>query len=279
MPLWGLAGGAFWLTREEALWLGPALLPLFGSWMYRTRREWRGWIVLAVPIVAFLVPVSAVNIANYVVYGVYRNSDLRSAEVQAAYGAISRIQPDAWQPYVVFPRAARGRAYTVSPAAAELRRYFEGEKAEQWVLYIACRAQTASTDCPEILAGWFIWALRDAMAEAGHYRSATDARDYHERLAAEINAACDDGRLACLPARVTLMPPFRAEFVRGTFDAAVRAAWGAAARRRRCCRRAAEHGASGKPGAVPGHVAGRDDTDRADLDLHRNRGRTFGFRL
>jgi len=220
----GLAGGAFWLTREEALWLGPALLPLFGSWMYRTRREWRRWIVLAVPIVAFLVPVSAVNIANYVVYGVYRNSDLRSAEVQAAYGAISRIQPDAWQPYVVFPRAARGRAYPVSPAAAELRRYFEGEKAEQW-RDIACRAQTASTDCPEILAGWFIWALRDAMAEAGHYRSATDARDYHERLAAEINAACDDGRLACLPARVTLMPPFRAEFVRGTFDAAVRAAW------------------------------------------------------
>jgi len=67
----GLAGGAFWLTREEALWLGPALLPLFGSWMYRTRREWRRWIVLAVPIVAFLVPVSAVLMTGEVYNAVY----------------------------------------------------------------------------------------------------------------------------------------------------------------------------------------------------------------
>jgi hypothetical protein len=67
--------------------------------------------------------------------------------------------------------------------------------------------------CPEILSGWFMWALRDAVKDAGHYRSAVSARDFYLRLASEINDACDDHRLNCLPGRATMMPPFRTSYL------------------------------------------------------------------
>ena len=75
---------------------------------------------------------------------------------------------------------------------------------------------------PEIRAGWFMWALRDATAQAGHYRIATEAKDFYRRMAGEIGAACDDGRLDCLPPRATVVPPFRTDYVWPTLSAAAR---------------------------------------------------------
>jgi hypothetical protein len=144
-------------------------------------------------------------------YGVFRNNDFRSTDFLSAYGAISRIQHDEWRNYVVFPRDARERAYAVAPAAAELRPFFEGSGGEQW-RKIGCN-QMGIDPCPEILSGWFMWALRDAVKEAGHYGSAVSARDFYLRLASEIDDACDDHRLSCLPARATMVPPIRSSDV------------------------------------------------------------------
>jgi hypothetical protein len=54
-----------------------------------------------------------------------------------------------------------------------------------------------------------MWALRDAVAHAGHYVTPQQAASFYERLAAEINTACDEGRIPCLAPRATLAPPFR----------------------------------------------------------------------
>ena len=58
-----------------------------------------------------------------------------------------------------------------------------------------------------------MWALRDAVAAAGHYASGHHANAFYRRLAGEINAACDDGSLSCLPFRATMAPPFRWHYV------------------------------------------------------------------
>jgi hypothetical protein len=67
--------------------------------------------------------------------------------------------------------------------------------------------------CSGVHAGWFQWVLREAVARAGHYTSARDAARYYSSLALEIDSACADGRLDCLPPRATLAPPFRWEYL------------------------------------------------------------------
>lgn len=219
----GVSIAIFWLTREEGLWLAPSLAILL-AWVMLNhgmklrsdgtkvflRRVFGTAVGCAVAGLAFAAVVGSVAAVNRNVYGVFVTNEFREPSFLAAYGALSRIQPDAWQRYIVVPRDVREKAYAVSSAARELRLPLEGEIGESWRL-IGCQ-HTGLDSCKDIQSSWFVWALRDAVAAAGHYSSAPDAFAFYRRLAAEIDAACDDGRLACLPPRATMAPPFRLHY-------------------------------------------------------------------
>jgi hypothetical protein len=74
----------------------------------------------------------------------------------------------------------------------------------------------------EFRAGWFVWALRDATAAAGHYTRVAAAQEYYGRLAKELDAACANGELHCQPKTGTLAPRFRTAYLRSSLNAAVR---------------------------------------------------------
>ncbi len=224
--LLGLLGGVFWLTREEGVWFLPsiAILAVYGL-VIRARQGWSTRAAMAyvgLPFVLALIPIQTVNALNYLHYGVFRHNDFHSSDFVAAYGALSRIRHDGWQRYVVFPRDARERAYRFSAAARELEPYLEGDLGRAWRA-IGC-AQTRTDPCPEILSGWFIWALRDAVQAAGHYQTAPKAAAFYQQLAAQINAACDRSPGECLPRRQTLVPPWRSHYVEDTLRASGRVA-------------------------------------------------------
>ncbi|MCD2167804.1 hypothetical protein [Comamonas koreensis] len=219
----GLVSGWFWITREEGIWLAPSMLLLMGYWLLR-QVDWRTQrrpilAFLALPLVAASMVVMAVNTVNYAVYGTFRNNDFRSNDFQAGYGALTRIRHDNWQRYVLFPKDARERAYEMSSAARELKPFFEGGGAQPW-LAAGCD-QTQTSHCPEILSGWFMWALRDAVAHAGHYNSARDSRAFYRRLSAEIEEGCRQHAGVCLPMRKTLLPPWH----EGYFTDTLKASW------------------------------------------------------
>lgn len=227
LPLaFGATGGVFWVTREEGLWIVPALVTLIAAWLARTARGNgpRGTAVLAathlaIPIGGFLIVVLAINTLNHHYYGTFRNNDFRSRDFQAAYGALSRIEHDDFARFVVFPKDARARAYSVSSAARELAPSFEGERGRFWA-GVGCE-QTSIRRCDEILSGWFMWALREAVERAGHYRTAREAESFYLALAAEIDGACDAGRIPCGPARRTLVPPWRSDFAAWSVQSAI----------------------------------------------------------
>lgn len=217
----GLTAGWFWITREEGVWLVPSMLLLMLYWLMRQtpwRAQWRATLAfLALPLLVASCVVFTINSVNYAVYGTFRNNDFRSSDYQAGYGALTRIRHDNWERYVLFPKDARERAYEMSAAARELKPYFEGAGGEGW-RQAGCN-QTQTSPCPEILSGWFMWAFRDAVAQAGHYNSPRDAKAFFRRLSAEIEEGCRLRPSDCLPMRKTLLPPWHEGYAVDTLHA------------------------------------------------------------
>jgi hypothetical protein len=219
----GLVGALYWLTREEGVWLGPALaVLLMGSaiiaWRERNpmdgarahtvlRAGGAGVLVLA----AFAAPLGAVAAMNYRHYGAAVLTEFQAGRFLAAYGSLLRIRHEHWQRHVLFPPDARAKAYAVSAAARELQPTLDGAVGDAW-RRTSCR-DTGVSPCPDIYGVWMVWAVRDAVAQAGHYRSARDALNFYDRIAREIGEACDDGRLTCESAGLSIFPPFRWSYV------------------------------------------------------------------
>jgi hypothetical protein len=234
----GLIAAGYWLTREEGVWLIPGCIVLVTIGLVRAARilnsrlfsrsafTWKSeclkeiLLPVVVGMMVFVCGTGLVAALNYRYYGVWKVNELTSSSgFIRAYGALSRIKHDHWRRFIPLPSDARQRAYAVSPAARELAPSLDGELGHGWQ-NIGCSAQVDVRPCTEITSGVFLWALRDAVAQAGHYRSAPEAKAFYEQLANEINAACDRHVIPCLPARATLMPPFRWEYVGDTIKSA-----------------------------------------------------------
>jgi len=208
LPL-GAAWAAFWLTREEGVWLLPmAALPLamvvvMRRCLEKSRREIA--LVCALPLATASALVATVAFTNWRHYGVWTTCEFKQRDFLDAYGALTRVKHEHWQADVPVPTDVWQRLYVASPAFAELRPQFEGQTVRKWKdLSIG----------GNVRGGWFMWALRDAVAAAGHCGSGRDAAHFYRRLADEIDLACSRGQLDCLPARSTMMSPWRPEYRR-----------------------------------------------------------------
>lgn len=229
----GLLTAAYWLTREEGAWLLPALAVVLAvalagmalpNWRQADEEETsarppvrlkRIAQTLALAVAVFTAADGLVAGINYHHYGIFETNEFRSKSFLRAYGALSRIQHDHWHRFITFPKDARQRAYAVSPAARELASSYEGETGKRWIQTSCSIVKIAP--CEEVEAGWAVWEFRDAVANAGHYRSGQEAMSYYDTLADQINSACDRGTIQCLPARATILPPFRREYLVESF--------------------------------------------------------------
>ena len=209
----GVALAAFWLTREEGVWL----LPLVGLvWLILFWQLWRERpadrrlraAVYVLPAVLWLGDIGLVCTLNSAYYGWFGTVEFKAKEFKDAYGALCRVTPKEWSPNIPVRREVRERIYAVSPAFAELRPQFEGALGEGWA-GAGGNWVGLPTSQHEIGAGWFMWALRDAVIAVGHNRSAAEVLAFYGRVAREVNAACEDGRLAAGPPHSGFLPPWR----------------------------------------------------------------------
>ncbi|NYZ13520.1 hypothetical protein HL658_13245 [Azospirillum sp. RWY-5-1] len=223
----GATLAAFWLTREEGVWILPSLLLAAGLWAVVLGRAGglralRTEAALAVVAAAVAVAgVGTVALANRAVYGVADIVEFKQDAFTGAYGALSRVRHAAETPYVPVPRTVLEQVFAVSPAAAELRDGL-GAPADKFVR-AGCAVYAVEPCDGEIRAAWFMWALRQAAADAGHHTEARDASAFYGRLADEVDAACADGRLDCGPPRRGMSPPFRWDTAWPTVRATARA--------------------------------------------------------
>jgi len=206
----GLAWAAFWYSREEGIWLAPSVALVLGVagvvlCRERTTRRWLRLVLLASPVAVVLLADGALRLANNRFYGAPMAVEFTSGSFPAAYGALARINPIVIDPLVQIPREVRLRAYAVSPAFAELQPLIEGKYGAGWLNY-----GWEGSDRPEaqrdIRAGWLMWAMRGAAAGVGYYSDPRTADAYWRRVADELNAACDQGRITAGGARSGFAP-------------------------------------------------------------------------
>jgi hypothetical protein len=167
-----------------------------------------------------MIVIGSVAGINKIYYGVFTTLEMKSRSFLSAYGAMLRVKHAHWQPYIPVPKETRERIYKISPAFAELRPFLEGDMGKGWAVH-GCKSLSI---CEDIASGWFMWAMRDAVAAAGHYTSAKSALSYYRRVATEINTACAERKLDCFAKRTSLMPPWHSEYIRPLLDTAVHAA-------------------------------------------------------
>ena len=207
----GLGGAAFWLCREEGVWIVPSILLIaFGLpscllvrwWCSRPRTRPTGsralllggrlGLVLAIVGVALVTPIVAVTAGNSSHYGAGLTNDLVSGQFARAYADWRRVQagsPTAATPLV---RAQREAVYQISSAARQLEPFLEDPGSPG--MRASCRILAP---CGELAGVVVVFALRDAAANAGHFRSEADVQTFFGELDAQIDAGCTSGQLSC----------------------------------------------------------------------------------
>lgn len=203
---WALGLGMWlafhWLTREEGVLLLPAvfLLLSYTAWLvWREQGEKRlGRLsILLMPLAIWAVIITGICALNYRYYGVQAIIEQKAGPFTMAMTALQKVKQAAWNRYTPLPQETRAKIYAASPAFAELQPFLEGEIGQKWTGVSMSRFSAAMDGRPDIAGGLFVWAVLDAVKEAGHYRSGQTAARYYTRLASEVNAACEGGRLHC----------------------------------------------------------------------------------
>lgn len=211
--LLGLAGAGFWLTREESIWLAPSVALLAGASLLTTWYSSRPALLnvaraFGVAVFVAVVPVFVVSALNYRAYRWFGTVEFRAPAFNDAYGAMVRVRVGPDLPFVPVTREAREAMYVVSPAFAELKPYLEGDLGRGWA-DASSGVTGLAAEQRQIGGGWYMWALRDAVVAAGHGHNAGEALAYYRRMAGEINAACESGRLRAGPPRSGFLPVWR----------------------------------------------------------------------
>ncbi len=221
----GLSLSAFWLTREDGIWVLPLVfififVTIFFIWKNHISNPVKRVFICIAPIFILFFSNFTISAINWIYYKDFVVTDFNSYNYYDAYGALLRVKPKEWIPQNPVSRETMSRIYDVSPAFRELKPYLDVAPGTGWPSGVrnweAGVAGVWLKNYPvkegEYYA-WFMWALRDAVASAGYYSSSEKENNYYKRLAAEVNKACDAKILESVSGkRVSMIPPWRNDY-------------------------------------------------------------------
>lgn len=211
----GLSLSAFFLTREDGIWILPFIIVAltitavfiikFSKGHFEKKKK---LLILILPLMLLILSNLAVAAINKIYYGKFITNDAVTPDFLRAYSAICRAKPIKYEKYVPVSNDSLKKMYDVSPSFNELRPYLESEKAS-W---------DRNANGGPFASYGFMWVLRQAVQSAGYYKNATTAKNFYIQLAKEINTACDEGKLPCYPKGIGVgqAPPWRNEFLPDT---------------------------------------------------------------
>lgn len=198
--LFGISFSLLWYTREEGLWMLPAVL-LTAVILLMTVRKGKGdtlgrrVLLIALPAVIFTLISVLLAYGNYRNYGKFIINELKAPEFVAAYGGLMNIEPEQFKRFRPVSNDVLHKAFAVSPSLRDL---------EPLVRQREQRAQLPPS--------FFIWSFRSLVNAAGYAESLPIALEYYQKVGDEIAAACRSGALACLDRKPSLQPPWHVSY-------------------------------------------------------------------
>ena len=185
----GFTFAALYMTREDFPWLIPGILALaFLALWYNnvfpisnsTIKEKGMSLLISIATFSFIILlISTVNFAKYNYFG---TNDFNATGFKAAHAALNSVVLGSPIPHLPVPENTRKLIYENSPSFKELEEYFEGN-GKIWTSF---GAQFYPWTKGDYAAGWFSWALRDAVASKGYYKNGLCAEDFYRKIADEI---------------------------------------------------------------------------------------------
>lgn len=209
----GAAMGAFVLTREEAIWIYPAMFGLLLGcvvliWRKGTDRKWLRSAIAVSPIILWYLPTIAVSWLNYSSYGYWGTTEQLAPDFARVLNTLSRIKSTTWYPFIPITAEARTKAYQASPLFASLEPAIDSQLPNwqpwddlstsikpQWYLQ---KYGNAGNE----IGAHFLWLFRDAVYSTGYYASGRYPQAFYRQLADELVSACRNGKLDCSPPRL-----------------------------------------------------------------------------
>lgn len=223
----GLGMGLAWITREDGMWLLPfAVVAVIATAVAVLRlpglaRRGGRVAVLAVPFALTAVCVNLICLLNWQHYRLWATSDFSTGAFAEAFGAMTRVTHEDWDPLVAVPADVREKLYDQVPELAQLEYWLEEDEKfrDAWIGRPDGDYQT----------GGFYWALRRAAQYEGWYETPQTAAEHWQAVADRINELCDSGQLPCdLPRRSSTTAPIRAEYVGPVLAEGLHSFWYAA---------------------------------------------------
>ena len=206
MVPYGLVFGFFWVTREEGIWIVPSLLLLLFLKVLKLKKQnlpfkyvfYRFTLFLSVATIF----VGSIALINYYEYGTFEVVDIKGKAFSQALKSLYSVDAGPDLPYLPVSFNKRKKIYRVSPTFSQLKDYFE-DKGKGWT---SPGCAIYPWTCGDYAGGWFIWALRDAVAIKGYYETPILAAEFYNNITKEIETACDTGLIMCKSNLVPFMP-------------------------------------------------------------------------
>lgn len=216
LPWLGLAGlslAALWFTREDSIWALPFVLVcglVTAGVMIKRFVSTKQHAYITKAVFSFLPPailalcILSVSAVNYARYGLFTTNELTGSNFTKALQSIYAVQPADNIDYVSVPRSTVDKLYSVSPTLSSIRPEME-KSLDAWGT-----STGQHPDDKEVEDGWFQWAFRDAVADAGYYKNAATSQEFYLKVHNEIEQAFKDARLLKRPTMPSaLMSPWK----------------------------------------------------------------------
>lgn len=194
----GLSFAFFWNIREDSIWLLPfyivAILLVIVYIIHDIKDKKimiKKIIIVLMSIACVLLVNNSIKLVNYVKYGVYTDTELFDTGFRKLMNLLTDIDEKEEKEGITVSRNTLNELFEVSPTLKQIEPYIGMCMYDNYWQLIG-----DNVDDGEIYGGYFFWALRDAVQEAGFYESGKTADKFYTSVCNEINEAIYDGKLS-----------------------------------------------------------------------------------
>ncbi|WP_373483481.1 hypothetical protein [Acetobacterium sp.] len=213
--LWAISAGlglaSLWHTREDGIWIIPLVLgvivitsiSIFLKKELLIKEKVKKTIITVIPVMILIVSTIIISSINYAHYGIYTSNELNKSNFTNAIKLIYSVAANEEVERAAVPRSTISKIYEVSPTLNTIKAELESSL-DRWSWY------EKDAKVRQVEDGFFFWALREAVANAGYYENAVKANDFYGNLAKELEAGFESGELkrrSTMPS--ALMSPWR----------------------------------------------------------------------